>query len=56
MPQGTRVAKCVNKLKIKHASVNPYAVCQSATHQSYATGKKIKTTEKKVKKMKAKAK
>ena len=40
MPKGTRVARCVEKVKAK-GGVNPYAVCQSSTNQSYATGKKL---------------
>jgi hypothetical protein len=48
MPKGTRVAKCVarvraqNRGKPKSQRVNPYAVCQAATGQSYATGKKTR--------------
>lgn len=41
MPKGTKVAKCVDKVK-KKGGVNPYAVCQASTGQSYATGKKLK--------------
>lgn len=42
MPKGTRVHRCVSKVK-KEASgmVNPYAVCQAATKQSFKTGKPI---------------
>lgn len=43
MPQGTRVAKCVADVKAKGGSVNPYAVCQASTGQSYATGKPLKS-------------
>lgn len=42
MPKGTKVARCVKKVKAKKNGVNPYAVCQAATGQSYATGKKTK--------------
>ncbi len=43
MPKGTRVEKCVNKLKAQgRKGVNPYAVCQASTKQSLATGKKLK--------------
>lgn len=38
MPKNTRVAKCVEQVKKKGGGVNPYAVCQASTHQSYATG------------------
>lgn len=42
MPEGTKVARCVAKVKKKGVG-NPYAICQSATGQSYKTGKKLKT-------------
>jgi hypothetical protein len=46
MPKGTRVHKCVGEVKAKNKSsgkkVNPYAVCQESTHQSYKTGKSLK--------------
>jgi hypothetical protein len=42
MPEGTKVSDCVKKVKAKGGHVNPYAVCQAATGQSYATGKKLK--------------
>jgi len=41
MPEGTRVARCVAKVKAKGGGVNPYAVCQASTQQSYATGKPL---------------
>lgn len=41
MPEGTKVHRCVEKLKGK-PGVNAYAVCQKSTGQSYATGKAIK--------------
>lgn len=41
MPEGTRVSACVEKLKGRKG-INPYAVCQASTQQSYATGKAIK--------------
>lgn len=48
MPKGTRVDKCVDKLKAQgRKGVNPYAVCQSSTNQSLATGKKLKPKGKK---------
>lgn len=46
MPKGTRVAKCVDKLKGKKG-VNAYAVCQAATKQGYASGKPLKKKGKK---------
>jgi hypothetical protein len=42
MPKGTKVARCVAHLKAQGASGGkPYAVCQAATKQSYATGKPL---------------
>jgi hypothetical protein len=41
MPKGTKVHRCVQRLK-KKRGINPYAVCQAATGQSYKTGRKIK--------------
>jgi hypothetical protein len=46
MPQGTRVKRCVKKVKKSGRGVNPYAVCQASTQQSYATGKKLESTMK----------
>lgn len=43
MPKGTKVSNCVEDLKKRGEGVNPYAVCQASTHQSYATGRKIKS-------------
>ena len=42
MPKGTKVERCVRKVKAKGGKVNPYAVCQASTGQSYRTGKKIR--------------
>ncbi len=42
MPKGTRVSRCIEKLKRSGSGVNPYAVCQASTKQSYATGKSLK--------------
>lgn len=42
MPKGTKVEKCVEKVNKIGKDVNPYAVCQKSTGQSYKTGKKIK--------------
>ena len=46
MPQGTRVKRCVKKVKKSGKGVNPYAVCQASTKQSYATGKKLESNMK----------
>ena len=47
MPKGTRVAKCVEKVKAGNSNVNPYAACQASTLQSYKTGKPLKKKGKK---------
>jgi len=49
MPKGTRVHRCVDKVKKSGKGVNPYAVCQASTDQSYATGKKLKEGRKSMK-------
>lgn len=41
MPTGTKVHRCVKANKGK-PGINAYAVCQAATGQSYATGKRAK--------------
>jgi hypothetical protein len=46
MPEGTKVARCVEKLKGRKG-LNAYAVCQASTGQSYATGKPIAKKKKK---------
>lgn len=43
MPKVSRVHECVSELEGK-PGVNAYAVCQSSTGQSYATGKPIRKT------------
>ena len=40
-PKGTKVHRCVEKVKAKGGDVNAYAVCQKSTGQSYKTGKKL---------------
>lgn len=48
MPKGTRVRRCVQKVKSKRKSsyegekVNAYAACQKSTGQNYRTGKPLK--------------
>jgi hypothetical protein len=46
MPKGTKVHKCVERVKARNKKggkkVNPYAVCQKSTGQSYQTGKRLK--------------
>lgn len=46
MPKNTKVSRCVEQIK-KSKGVNPYAVCQTSTKQSYATGKPIKKDKRK---------
>lgn len=41
MPKNTKVHRCVEKVKAK-GGVNPYAICQASTGQSFATGKKTR--------------
>jgi hypothetical protein len=47
MPKGTRVSRCVEKVKRRDGGVNPYAVCTKSTHQVYKTGKPTKGAKKK---------
>jgi len=42
MPKGTRVHRCVTDMKETNGRVNPYAVCQASTNQSYRTGKRLR--------------
>ena len=43
-PTGTRVKRCVDKLKKKKKKgTNPYAICTKSTGQSYKTGKPSKS-------------
>lgn len=39
MPVNSKVARCVKDVKKKSKNVNPYAVCQASTGESYRTGK-----------------
>lgn len=54
MPVGTRVHDCVDKVKKEGRGVNPYAVCQAATHQNFHTGKPLKRLRKSLKAPKVK--
>jgi hypothetical protein len=47
MPSGTKVSRCVEHLKAKGTKGNVYAICQSATGQSYRTGRTLKHKRKK---------
>ena len=42
MPEGTKVASCVDKLTPKYGKGRAIAICQSTTKQAYMTGKPIK--------------
>ena len=41
MPTNTKVHRCVESVKRSGKNGNPYAICQAATGQSYATGEKL---------------
>lgn len=47
MPKGTRVHRCVQKVKRQGGAKNPYAACQKATGQSYKTGKALRKGKRK---------
>ncbi len=40
MPKGTRVHKCVDKVKGSKGLKSAIRICQKSTKQSYKTGKK----------------
>jgi hypothetical protein len=42
MPKNTKVGKCVSKVKARGGNVNPYAICQKSTKQSYKTGRPLR--------------
>jgi hypothetical protein len=42
MPKGTRVSRCVDKVKKSKDEGAAIAICQSSTNQGYATGKALK--------------
>ena len=45
MPKGTRVHRCVEKMKRSGSSANPYAVCQAKTGQNFHTGRPLGKNE-----------
>lgn len=45
MPKGTKVYKCVEKLKPKMGS-KAYPICQKSTGQNYKTGKPLRRKRK----------
>ncbi len=48
MPKGTKVYRCVQKVKSKgHSKVSAIRICQASTGMSYITGKKAKTHKRK---------
>ena len=46
MPKGTRVHRCVNKLKKTYSIGHSIAICQKSTKQNYKTGKKLRKKKK----------
>ena len=42
MPKGTRVSRCVDKVKRSKDEGAAIAICQSSTNQGYASGKKLR--------------
>ena len=49
MPEGTRVHRCVTKLRKKYGYGKAIGICQHSTQQNYLTGKR-KTRKKRGKK------
>ena len=45
VPKGSKVHKCVDKLKAQGKGKSAYAIYQASTGQSYATGKPLKKTK-----------
>lgn len=43
MPEGTKVARCVDKLAPKVGKASAIRICQESTGYSYMTGKPAKT-------------
>ena len=58
MPKGTRVHRCVSKLRKKYKYSKAIGICQKSTKQNYMTGKQIRQTkyEKKRRKKKTRKK
>jgi len=42
MPKGTKVSRCVDKVKKSRDEAAAIAICQASTNQGYATGRKLK--------------
>ena len=42
MPKGTRVHRCMKKVRKRHSTEEAVAICQAATKQSYTTGKPLR--------------
>ena len=49
MPKGTRVHRCVSKLRKKYKYSKAIGICQKSTKQNYMTGKRIQQTKRKKK-------
>ena len=54
MPKGTRVHRCVSKLRKKYKYSKAIGICQKSTKQNYMTGKPIRQTKYKKKRRKKK--
>jgi len=54
MPKGTRVHRCVSKLRKKYKYGKAIGICQKSTKQNYMTGKPIRQTKYKKKRRKKK--
>ena len=42
MPKGTKVSRCVDKVKKSEGEGAAIAICQDSTKQGYATGRKLR--------------
>ena len=47
MPKGTRVHRCVSKLRKKYKYSKAIGICQKTTKQNYMTGKRLRQTKRK---------
>ena len=56
MPKGTRVHRCVSKLRKKYKYGKAIGICQKSTKQNYMTGKRIRQKKRKTRKRKARKK
>ena len=49
MPEGTKVHRCVDKVRKTRPYGQAIAICQKATQQNYMTGKRLHTRRRKKK-------